>query len=447
MRGTLVRQITVAGVSVLALGVGLTGLATGGLMHWQAVVAHDDALLAAAQAWHLSLDPSAAPAWQAHHVPPTVELQLRSLAAAGLPEPTFEGDNEEVIARTEGDRRVLYLPVEIERGAESADSHAVVVARGSVVHLRESVGFFALAYALVGGLVVAAGGSVLTRLLSRAVLPLERARSEVNEVVRVGQLGIGQRGRVEEQGPEEVQALLHDVNALLDRLDVAFAAQSRFTAEAAHELRTPVTILRGELDLALRHPRAHGELMCTLASLSEEVDRLGWLVDSLMVLARVDAGQVEQDRRPVPLVELVTRSAHQEVAGIEAAGGRLEVDLGLAEHAMVLVHPSLAEVALANLLRNARVHAPGSPIYLSAEPGQGVVVLHVDDAGEGVAPAERERIFDRLVRGREARERASGLGLGLPLAREIARRHGGDCTVEDGPRGGARFSLRLPRVT
>jgi len=436
---SLVRQTTVAGVAVLAVGVGLTGLATGVLLHGRAIRAHDEALLAAAQAWRQSLDQTVRPPWEAHHQPPTVDLELSSLGAAGLPEPTFEGDNEEVVARTEGGTRVLYLPVEIERGAESADSHAVVIARGAPVRLRDSVGFFALAYGLVGSLVVAGGRVVLARLLSHAVLPLERARRDVSEVVRVGQ-----GGRVEEQGPVEVRALLRDVNALLDRLDAAFAAQARFTAEAAHEPRTPVTILRGELDLALRHPRPHGELMRTMASLSEEVDRLGALVDSLMVLARVDSGQVEQDRRPVPVVELVARCVRQEGPGIEAQRGRLEVDLGLAQHAQVRVHPSLAEVALGNLLRNARVHAPGSPVRLSAEIDQGFVVLRVDDAGAGIPPAERERVFDRLVRGRQVR--APGLGLGLPLAREIARRHGGDCAVEEGPLGGARFSLRLPRL-
>jgi signal transduction histidine kinase len=365
-------------------------------------------------------------------------LSLLTMTEAGLPEPSIEGEDEDPRWRTREGRRILLLPVEIERGAEPLDLHAVIVAEGPAVDLVDSVGAFAAAYSLVAGLVVLGGGLLMSAVLRQATLPLDQARTAVGRVV-----GAGQGARVAEAGPREVRALLADVNALLDRLDRAFASQARFTAEAAHELRTPVTILRGELDLALRHASPEAD-RATLQSLSEEVDRLAALVEGLMLLARVDTGQAEQDRQPVALVDLVAEAAHREEPAIRAQGGSLEVVPDPALDLRVQVSAPLLVVALANLLRNARVHAPGRAVRLSAQVDGRCVLLHVDDDGPGVPPAERQRIFDRLQRGARARSTAPGLGLGLPLAREVARRHGGDCTVSDSPLGGARFTLRLP---
>ncbi|MCK6505936.1 HAMP domain-containing histidine kinase [Myxococcota bacterium] len=435
---TLVGQLTRAAVGILTLALAVAGLATGALLHWRAVEAQDLALLAAAHAWRASLaDPADSP-WRAEHSVAPFHLSLLTMTEAGLPEPSIEGEDEDPRWRTRDGRRVLLLPVEIERGAEPLDLHAVIVAEGPAVDLADSVGAFAAAYGLVAGLVVLGGGLLMSSTLRRATAPLERARAEVGRVV-----GAGQGARVAEAGPTEVAALLVDVNALLDRLDRAFASQARFTAEAAHELRTPVTILRGELDLALRHA-ATGLDRATLQSLSEEVDRLAAVVEGLMTLARVDAGHAEQGRQAVALVDLVAEAVRHEGAAIAAGGGRLEVVPAPALDTRVTVSASLLGIALVNLLRNARVHAPGGMVRLSAERVGPTVLLHVDDDGPGVPADERERIFDRLQRGARARASTPGLGLGLPLAREVARRHGGDCTVADSPLGGARFTLRLP---
>ena len=437
---TLVNQVTRASVSVLAVALAATGLATGALLHGRAVKAHDLAQLAAAHAWRASLDDTMQSPWRAEHSVAPFHLSLVSTEEAGLPEPTLEGEDEDPRWRTRAGRRTLLLPVEIERGAEHLDSHAVIVVEGPVVGLAESVGAFAAAYSLVAGLVVLGGGAAMSGLLRRATAPLMAARQEVGRVV-----GAGQGARVSVQGPAEVRDLLDDVNALLDRLDRAFASQARFTAEAAHELRTPVTILRGELDLARRHAVDEASA-ATLRSLSEEVDRLAALVEGLMALARVDAGQADQDRVPLSLADLLVEALRLEGPALAAAAGPVDVVPGPALEMRVLVSPALVTMALANLLRNARVHARGAPVRLSAEVEGPQVLLHVDDGGPGVPEVDRARIFDRLQRGARARAEAPGLGLGLPLAREVARRHGGDCTVSDSPLGGARFTLRLPVV-
>jgi signal transduction histidine kinase len=233
------------------------------------------------------------------------------------------------------------------------------------------------------------------------------------------------------------------MNALLARLDVAFGAQARFTAEAAHELRTPVTVMLGELDVTLRRARTPEAYRETLATVRESVERLRALVEGLNMLARVDAGQAEQLREPVAAAEVARRAAAAEARALEAAGCPLAVEV--AGDATLRVHAALVESALANLLRNAAAHAPGGPVTLRVSAEGGRVAFTVDDAGPGVPPAEREAVFDRFARGGEARRRhRAGLGLGLPLAREVARRHGGDCRLDAAPGGGCRAVLTLP---
>ena|GEM_PF-2039600 len=432
MSPSLVRQVARSSVGLLIVALLVAGSVTGGLLYWRAVEAGDQALLAAAHAY-------GGRTWEAEHSTAPVEVHLVSRASLGLATPTHEGVDERPRLATRHGLRELWLPVEVEAGDEGRDKHAVVVARAPAVTLRSSVGPFALFYGLASLLVAAAVGLLQIGRVRRAVAPLERARQDVGRVVAAGQ-----GARVQVQGPAEVQALLVDVNALLGRLDAAFASQARFTAEAAHELRTPVAVLRGEVDLALRRPRSPAELAATLRSVSEEVSRLAALVDGLMVMARIDTGQVDQDRVEVPVAALVMAAIRQEGAAIEAGGGRLDVDLGQAGAALLAVNEALAVAALANLLRNAATYAPGAAVAIGARVLPQAIELWVDDAGPGIPSAEREAVFDRLQRGARDRAVASGLGLGLALAREVARRHGGDCRAEDSALGGARLVLTLP---
>jgi signal transduction histidine kinase len=231
------------------------------------------------------------------------------------------------------------------------------------------------------------------------------------------------------------------VNDLLLRLQESDAAQSRFIAAAAHELRSPITALTGELELALRRPRPAEELREALGRAKETTDELRALVESLLGLARVDAGQVELSRQTERASALAQRALRSEAAALEAAGNG--VTLTLAADPEVSVNGALVEVALANLLRNAARYAPGAPVTLCVQADGEFVTFVVDDEGPGLNPAELERAFERFVR---LGDRATpGAGLGLALARGIARRHGGDVWLEARPGGGLRAVLRLGR--
>ena len=424
------------GTSSLVLAVVLvaTGLATAALLHWRTVASLDEVLLAAGHAYGRH-------PWQAEHSASPVEVGLYTYEELGLNLPTFEGDEEHPIYRNEEGQRVLWLPVEVERGAEVDDVHRIVVARAPKPGPIDTVGPLLVLYGGTAALLALMGGAIQASLLRRAVAPLERAALEVRRV-----MGAGRNQRVEVRGPTEVQVLLEDVNALLDRLDTAFAAQARFTAEAAHELRTPVAILRGEIDVALRRPRSVDELEETLRSVGDEVDRLQALVEGLMALARLDTGEASEGRHRVSVAELLEAAARQGRPPIEGGGGRLHMDLEGTDLVEVDAHEALVVAALANLLRNAAGHAPGAEVWLSARRVEGRIEIQVEDAGQGIPEAERDVVFDRLVRGAQARGRVHGLGLGLALTREVARRHGGDCVAGASPHGGASlcFSLPLP---
>lgn len=426
----LADQVTRSSLAILLSVVVTVGLATGVLLYVQARRELDHELLVAARA-------AGASEWGTEHVVTAVSVRMLGEDDPLLPAGWAENAEqlEEPEWRTMGTERVLLLPV--ERGPEDNEEHRMLVATAPALTLAHSVGPFVLLYTLSAGTGAAVGAWAQRRLLRAATAPLAAAKDAVTKVV-----GAGAGARVPEGGPPEVRALLQSVNALLQRLDYAFAAQARFTAEAAHELRTPITAMLGEIDVALRRPRDAAEYVEVLGSAREEVQRLSELVEGLLLLARVDAGHAEQGRDHVDIATLVTEAARRERPAIDRAGGQLV--LPASSRCVVHGHPALLVSALGNLLRNAAVHAPGTPVEVHVERAEGVVRIVVDDAGPGVAPADREPLFDRLSRQPSARRGSAGLGLGLPLAREIARRHGGDCTIAESPKGGCRATLSLP---
>lgn len=232
-------------------------------------------------------------------------------------------------------------------------------------------------------------------------------------------------------------------DAMLDALEGAEASARasefrtrQFVADAAHELRTPLAGVQAAAEAAVAPGLAPEDRDRLHLLLLREAHRAGRLVDDLLVLARIDAG-IELRREPVDLLEL----ARGEVERVRLLAPGL--DVGLSGEAVTVLGdaPRLAQV-LANLLDNARRHAAGR---ISVQVG-GPATVTVTDDGPGVAPADRERIFERLVRLDEARSSDDGgAGLGLAIARGIARAHGGDLRcVDPGASGMARFELHLP---
>jgi two-component system OmpR family sensor kinase len=243
-------------------------------------------------------------------------------------------------------------------------------------------------------------------------------------------------------GDDEVVQLAQDVDEMVRRLEILVEGQQRFIAHAAHELRSPLTSLYGELQLALRRARSAEEYRTSIEEALDSAKRLKALAEDLLALARIGAER-EASHTPVALDE-VAKHAVSWVAG-EAA--RRNVELAVeADHSVVLGHAIDLERLLRNLLDNAIRHCPdGGHVWVTAKSDGDTVVLSVVDDGPGISPEDRARVFDPFFRADAERRRDDGSGLGLAIVREIARVHGGDISVEAGPDGkGALFRARLP---
>jgi signal transduction histidine kinase len=270
---------------------------------------------------------------------------------------------------------------------------------------------------------------------SRTMRPVDEIRRELDEITATDlERRVPVPGRMDEVG-----LLAASVNATLDRLEQAVARQRAFVSDVSHELRSPLTALRMEVELAVAAPE-DSDVAETLLAVLINVDRLSAVVDDLLALARLEADR-GFEREAVDLTELAD-------AEVLRRPRRTQVTV-LAEGS-VTVRGGRTELArlLTNLLDNADRHAAAEvTMILRAEP-PGTAVVEVIDDGPGVAPADRERVFERFTRLAEGRHRdAGGTGLGLAISRDIAQAHGGTLVLTDRVDGrpGARFVLRLPR--
>jgi signal transduction histidine kinase len=268
----------------------------------------------------------------------------------------------------------------------------------------------------------------------RTLRPVDEIRRELDEITATDL----ERRVPAPRRRDEVGLLAESVNATLDRLERAVARQRGFVSDVSHELRSPLTALRMEVELALAAP-TDDDTAAALRTILLNVDRLSAVVDDLLALARLEADR-SFERKEVDLTELAD-------AEVLRRPRRTQVTV-LAEGS-VTVNGGRSELArlLTNLLDNADRHAESEvTMMLRVEP-PGTAVVEVIDDGPGVAPEDRERVFERFTRLAEGRHRdAGGTGLGLAISRDIAQAHGGTLVLtdrEDG-RPGARFVLRLP---
>ena len=286
------------------------------------------------------------------------------------------------------------------------------------------VGGATLIVALVAGYLVAA----------RTAAPLRRFAATAAEV------DAGDLSPRLESSPEmaaELRVLAESFNNMLDRLDSAFARQRLFVSDASHELRSPLTAIRGQLEVLGRSESpSSAEVRHVEEMTMVEMRRAERLVDDLLGLARLDEGGV----RP-SLQEVQIASYLRGIAEADHANG----DLGPLPNGTISIDPDLIAQVLRNLLANARRHAgPDGRVTLGAGSAGSTLTVTVDDDGPGVPPEERERVFDRFHRSDSSRDRASGgSGLGLAIARSIVDLHGGRIWLEDSPLGGARASFTL----
>jgi signal transduction histidine kinase len=437
MSRSVARQVATSSTAILVMTLLLVGVGTGTVLHVQRVDDLDETLLAAAHG-RAHPDPDSSIEVEVEDGRSPVETWLVRRGDRRVPAELTRAalERETAFYADIGERRVVLLPFEWEEGEH--ESKRVAAASAPRLTLRRSVGTFALIYAAIATFAALAAMVIEFWLVRRAFRPLVTARREADRVA-----GFVEGARLTETGPVELRSLLTAINALLDRLESAHRAQTRFTAEAAHELRTPVTAMLGEIDVALRSERSDEEYRQLLSSVREEVDDLRELVEALTALARIDAGQASRGRELVRAGEVVADAAAAERSTLEEAGSALRLEV--ADDPELEIQRSLVRVALSNLVRNAARHAPGADVVISVHRDGDDAVFTVDDAGPGIPIDQREALFDRFARSGEARRRdRSGLGLGLPIAREIARRHGGDCRLDDSPLGGLRARLTLP---
>lgn len=273
----------------------------------------------------------------------------------------------------------------------------------------------------------------------RVLAPIRLVRQTAE---RISETDLTQRLPV--RGNDDVAALAETFNHMLDRLSGAFTAQRQFLDEVAHELRTPITVLRGHLELMDEDDEdADSQRRQTRALLFDELDRMRRIVDDLLLLARAERPDFLTLGR-TGLTDLVVDVA----AKAQALGRR---HWAVAEVADVSVHLDEQRVtqALMQLAANAVSHTgEGDVIEIGSRLWRGRVLLWVADTGPGVAPEDRERIFQCFYQGVTAvpGRAATGIGLGLALVREIAQAHDGTARVEEAPGGGARFVIDLPAL-
>ena len=251
-------------------------------------------------------------------------------------------------------------------------------------------------------------------------------------------------------GGEELMGLARVINALLDRLEAAFAQQRRFMADASHELRTPTAIVRAEADVTLARPqRPETEYREAMAVVQASALRMTRIVDDLFLLARADAGQLQLRRAPLYLEEVVDEAV-REVRHL-AAQGEVTVAVRSLVQAPMQGDAEMLGRLLLNLLDNAIKHTPPGhrvEVAMAPAPGGRCVVTVVDE-GSGIPAELQGRIFDRFVRGDRARAAhgagvPGGAGLGLAIARRIAELHGGTLELAASEPGRTEFRFTVP---
>ncbi|MCW2761530.1 MAG: ATP-binding region, ATPase domain protein [Marmoricola sp.] len=360
--------------------------------------------------------------------------------------PSVEGEPP-VIARTPGSGTVLVvvtdrLPigegerfVVVARGVGTPEGPMVVLAARSLEVVGQStavvVGLLAVGYPAV----LLAVGLMSYLLIGRALAPVEAIRRRVASIGGTTEL----TARVPvPDGGDEITRLAETMNSMLTRLETGVQEQRRFVGDASHELRSPLAMIRAAHEIGSLHP-AGTDWTVTSREVLAELDRLDRLVADMLLLARSDEHGLVLRSEEVDLDDLVT----EEGVRLRRLGVR-DVELA-APPVRVMGDRHHLERALHNVTDNAARHARQRvEIHLTADTGTGFALIEVRDDGPGIPGDDLQRIFERFVRLDQSRTRHSGgTGLGLPIAREIARAHHGDLVAMRSGLGG-RFLLSLP---
>ena len=333
--------------------------------------------------------------------------------------------------------RLLTLPVRVN----GAFPYAIQVG----APLRPTYAVMRAARVLIWG----RSALVLAVVIVTGAILARRALRPVVSIVRMAQ-GIGQDiggRRLPHPGTaDEIGQLVSTLNDMLARLEHSLEVHRRFTADAAHELRSPLSRLRSELEIALRQTRSAAQYQDVIRSGLDEAVRMTDLTVALLTLARLDAGEV-----PVsPGADIgVTADAFAAASASlqdDARKHRVDVVLEPSPRLEVAVPAGLLTLLVGNLIQNAIKFSPPGGVVRAAAAARGPeAVLSISDQGPGVPPEHAARIFDRFYRADPARSAAvPGVGLGLSICRAIAERYRGTLEVAPNPGGGSVFTVRLP---
>lgn len=330
-----------------------------------------------------------------------------------------------------GEVWVTAVPVQRE-GTGAVEGTLVIV--NFLLDEHEELDSTMRTYAIVSMLSVGVLLLIAYHQSGRLLSPLRTLREAAEEITETGL-----DRRIQESGNDDITALTRTFNGMLDRLESAFAEQRQFLDDAGHELKTPVTVLRGHLELV--DPDDPADVAATRDLLLEEVDRMGRLVGDLILLAKTRRPDF-LDARPTDLARL-THGLLAKSRGLAERDWRLD---GTAEVVLSVDEQRLTQAVL-QLADNAVKHTgPGDTIAIGSSYDGRAVRIWVRDTGEGVPEGDREHVFERFGRS-VVRPDDEGFGLGLSIVRAIASAHGGTVHVEDAPRdgpSGAVFVITLP---
>lgn len=311
-------------------------------------------------------------------------------------------------------------------------------ARGLVVVLWVMAGGLPMALLIAG-----VGGYWLA---GRGLAPIQRMAIEA-ERIHAERLD----ARLPADNPhDEPGRLAVAFNALLARLEAAFAQLRRFTADASHELRTPLTVIRSVGEVGLREPHTETEYRDIIGTMLEEVDRLTLLTTMLLELTRAEGERTAVKHEPIDLRELVTDAAG--FLGVLAEEGRVRIDLDLPGSPVPVSGDwTMLRQAVVNLLDNAIKHSPpGAVVAIACRTHADLAEITVADQGPGIPAEHLPHLFDRFyrvdaARGRQDGNVRGGFGLGLAIARWAVEAHGGHIAADSTPGKGSVFRIALPR--
>jgi signal transduction histidine kinase len=326
-----------------------------------------------------------------------------------------------------------YFELFIENRVDELE--AGLAAQGN--SLLEEIGEVLLFAVLPAMVLTGLGGWFLLNRTVEPILALSRAVERVH------------LGNFSEQLPrtgtgDEVDRLTEVFNSMLRRLDESFNRVKDFTLHASHELKTPLAVLRGEVETALREGSVNEEQQRLFAGQLDEIERLTKIVDGLTLLARVDSSQLKLDWQCVRLDELV-RECHEDMR-VLAFETNITVESTVCDKIQVRADRHRMRQLLLILADNAlKYNQPGGLICLMLTQRERWVEFCMSNTGPGIPQEEMGRLFDRFYRGRRnATEKADGCGLGLCIGQSIVKAHGGSITAESTPGQLTRFIVRLP---